>query len=280
MSTRCLPPALLAAVLAAPAARPQDAIDRELLKGYFATCDADGNGWLSFRECRDSLSLDRAGFAEFDRDLDLRVSVEEFEANYDLVARRAGAILVPVAADRAKLDPPRSSKSILATFDRNGDGALQKSELAALFEAHGRKDLPIDTALDNLDVDGNDSLSGAELERASRLLVSLSTSARPSGDPAALYGSLDQLFGRVVERPAAIDASRQPPLIVGPVLPFRRLDLDADGGIEIDDLYRLMTPVTPSFSIGAIHAGLDPDEDGRIDRAELALALGLTGAGR
>lgn len=272
MLTRCLLSALFAA---APAAEPQDAIDRELIKGYFTTCDTDGNGWLSYRECRDSLSLDRAGFAEFDRDLDLRVDAAEFEASFDGVSRRAGAILVPVAAGKTRLEPPRDSRSILATFDRNGDGALQKSELPALFEAYGRKELPIDTAMDNLDVDGNDSLSGAELERASRVLHSLSGAARPAGDLAALYGSLDQLFGRVVERPAAIDASRQPPLIVGPVLPFRRLDLDADGGIEIDDLYRLMTPVTPSFSVGAIHAGLDANEDGRIDRLELAAALGL-----
>jgi Ca2+-binding EF-hand superfamily protein len=272
MLTRCLLSALFAA---APAAPPQDAIDRELIKGYFATCDADGNGWLSYRECRDSLSLDRAGFAEFDRDQDLRVDAAEFEAGFDGVSHRAGAILVPVATGKTRLEPPRDSRSILATFDRNGDGALQKSELPALFEAYGRRELAIDTAMDNLDVDGNDSLSGAELERAARVLRSLSVAARPAGDLATLYSSLDQLFGHVVERPAAIDASRQPPLIVGPVLPFRRLDLDADGGIEIDDLYRLMTPVTPNFSVGAIHAGLDANEDGRIDRLELAAALGL-----
>lgn len=271
MHLRCLLPALLAA---APAVRPQDAIDRELLRSYFSTCDSDGNGWLSYRECRNSLSLDRAGFGEFDRDQDLRVSGEEFEANYAEVARRAGTLLVPVTVSSTKVDPPRGTKQILASFDRDGDGALQKSEILLLFEEYGQKQLPLETAMANLDSDGSGSLSGAELERATRVLLSLS-SARPASGPTTQLASIDQLFGRTIERPAAIDASRQPPLIIGPVLPFRRLDLNADGGIELDDLYRLMTPVTPSFSIGAIHAGLDLDEDGRIDRIELAKVLGL-----
>jgi Ca2+-binding EF-hand superfamily protein len=272
MLTRLLLPALLAASVAGG---PQDALDRELLRSYFATCDSDGNGWLSYRECRDSLALDRAGFSAFDRDGDYRVSTDEFEANYAEVTQRVGSLLIPVAAKAPKLDLPRGPKQLLAAYDRNGDAALQPSELMLLFEEYGREDLPVETAMANLDENGDKGLSGTELERASRLLSSLYAAGRPSGEPATVYSSIDQLFGRTIERPPAIDASRQPPLILGPVLPFRRLDLDADGGIELDDLYRLMTPITPSFSIGAIHAGLDPNEDGRIDREELAAALGL-----
>lgn len=274
MLTRLVLPALLAVPLAG---RPQDSVDRELLRSYFSTCDADGSGWLSYRECRQSLALDRAGFAGFDADGDLRVSTAEFEANYAEVTQRAGMLIAPVAAKSPRLELPRAPKQLLAAYDRDNDGALQPSELMVLFEEYGREDLPIETAMANLDDNGDKGLSGTELERASRLLASLAAVGRPSGDPIERLGSLDKLFGRTIERPPAIDASRQPPLIVGPVLPFRRLDLDADGGIELEDLYRLMTPVTPSFSIGAIHAGMDFDENGRIDRAELAQALGLLG---
>jgi len=140
--------------------------------------------------------------------------------------------------------------------------------------------VPIETAMANLDENSDRSLSGAELERASRLLQSLYAAGILGNGELPSYASVDELFGRTVERPAAIDASRQPPLIAGPVLTFRRLDLDGDGGIEISDLYRLLTPVTPSFSIGAIHAGLDTDENGSIDRAELAAAFGLSAAER
>jgi Ca2+-binding EF-hand superfamily protein len=273
MLTRLLLPALFAATLAAPS---QDSVDRELLGTYFATCDTDGNGWLSFRECRDTLALDRAAFASFDNDVDYRVSREEFELNYAEVTRRVGTLQVPVPVTESKPDLPRGPKQLLAAFDRNDDGALQTSEVMQLLEEYGLEKVPVETAMGNLDDNGDNALSGVELERASRLLESLYSAGILDGAGMPSYESIDQLFGHTVERPAAIDASRQPPLIVGPVLPFRRLDLDGDGGIEIDDLYRLLTPVTPSFSIGAIHAGLDLDEDGRIDRSELARSLGLS----
>ncbi|HVS18765.1 MAG TPA: hypothetical protein VMT18_09215 [Planctomycetota bacterium] len=274
MLTRLLLPALLAAGLAAG---PQDSVDRELLRTYFATCDTDGNGWLSFRECRDSLALDRAAFASFDNDVDYRVTREEFELNYVEVTRRVGSLQVPVPVTERKLDLPRGPSQLLAAFDRNNDNALQTSEVMQLLEEYGLAQVPVETVMSNLDDNGDHGLSGVELERASRLFESLYSAGIRSGPSTPTYESIDQLFGHTVERPAAIDASRQPPLIVGPVLPFRRLDLDGDGGIEITDLHRLLTPVTPSFSIGAIHAGLDLNEDGRIDRAELARALGLTG---
>lgn len=272
MLPRLLLPALLAAGLTPGLQEP---VDRELLSTYFRTCDADDSGWLSFRECRDSLALDRAGFASFDTDIDYRVTLEEFEANYDEVTRRVGSLQVPVKVIERAPDLPRSTRQLLAAYDRNGDEAIQTSELIALLGEYGLNKLPAETVLANLDDNGDRSLSGVELERGWRMLQSLYATARAETEDQTIYTSIDQLFGLTVERPAAIDASRQPPLIVGPVLPFRRLDLDGDGGIEIDDLYRLLTPVTPSFSIGAIHAGLDLDEDGRIDRAELARSMGL-----
>ena len=277
MLTRLLLPALTAALLGA---LPQDPVDRELLGTYFATVDADGNGWLSYRECRDSLALDREAYASFDADADFRVSLEEFEKSYVEVTRRVGSLLVPQAVTERKVDLPRGPLQLLAAYDRDGDDALQTSELMQLFDEYGLQKVPIETAMANLDENSDRSLSGAELERASRLLQSLYAAGILGNGELPSYASVDELFGRTVERPAAIDASRQPPLIVGPVLTFRRLDLDGDGGIEISDLYRLLTPVTPSFSIGAIHAGLDTDENGRIDRAELAAAFGLSAAER
>lgn len=268
-----LPALLLGALAARPAA--QDALDRELLRSYFAVCDADGNGWLSFRECRDSLSLDRAAFASFDSNVDYRVDPEEFSVNYAEVTRRVGVLPVPRTAAEKVVDLPRGPSQLLAAYDRDGDSALQLSELMQLFDDYGRKDLPLDTAMANLDVNGDNSLAGSELERASRLLSSLAVAGRPTGEVALTPGSIDELFGRTSARPITIDASRQPPLIVGPVLPFRRLDLNGDGGIELDDLFALMSPLKLTPSLGAIHAALDLNEDGRLDRDELAASFGV-----
>jgi Ca2+-binding EF-hand superfamily protein len=270
---------MLAVLLSSMAVLPasQDAVDMELLRSYFGVCDSDGSGWMSYREGRESLALDRPAYQKFDVNEDGRVDLEEFSANYVEVTRRVGVLPTPRSATEQPVDLPRLPTQILTAYDADSDGALQLSELIKLLSDYGREDLPSEIAMTNLDTNGDGGLNGAELERASRLLASLTAAGRPTVSTEPPPKSIDELFGRSVERPASIDTSRQPPLIVGPVLPFRRLNLDAKGGISMEDLYGLLSPATMKPSVGAIHASLDLDENGVIDRKELATALGMQG---
>ena len=68
--------------------------------------------------------------------------------------------------------------------------------------------------------------------------------------------------------------SRVSPEIIGPVTHFRRLDLDDDGLVSIEDLRRLQAPLQLPVRAAAVLAALDLDGDGVLSLAEFSAALG------
>ena len=68
-------------------------------------------------------------------------------------------------------------------------------------------------------------------------------------------------------------SSPYPPLITGPVPHFRRLDLDNDGAISIDDLANLMRPMQMRLRLPALINTLDLDGDGVLNEEEFERAL-------
>ncbi len=252
----------------------QDA-NPEILRSYFAACDQDGNGWISFRESHDSLELDRVGYARLDTDRDGRVVLEEFSVHLAQLADRVGSLPLPrVAQDQAR-DVPRKPTLILAAYDRGGDGALEEAELSKLLEDYRRARPGALILLDRLDQDGDRRLRGSEIELLARLLASLHVIDAEDSRPASPPRSVDELFGAVIPRSKGLDALPEPALIVGPVSHFRRLDLDGDGGIELRDLLELMRPRSAAISLAALFAALDGNEDGLVDQGELSRALGM-----
>jgi hypothetical protein len=89
----------------------------------------------------------------------------------------------------------------------------------------------------------------------------------------AKANSIEELFGGTEERPYAPGVTPRPPLIKGPVPPFRRLDLNNDGFIEVLDLEQLSVSAHTVVRPSAILAGLDIDGDGKLGPAELKAAF-------
>ena len=255
---------------------PQDppALAAEELRAHFATCDRDGNGWIAFREAKDSLGLDREAYAEFDTDRDGRIVLEEFSAGSARIADRIGLLPRPRPARPQGIDLPRDPLQILTAYDSGGDSALSEEELAILLFEYGRSEIPAQLALEKLDEDEDGGLRGGELELLARLLATLYVAGPNARTTAPAPTSIAGLFGRPIARPGGLDQAPQAPLIVGPVPLFRRLDLDDDGGIELGDLRGLLSPLQVSVSLPAIQATLDLDESGEIDADELERALG------
>jgi len=252
----------------------QDAPSREEVRSYFLICDRDGNGWISYREARDSLGLDRDDFATFDTDRDGRVTLQEFRARYAAIADKVGLLPRPRAARAQVIDLPRAPQQILTAYDTGGDGAVDEGELETLLYDYGRGEIAADLALTKLDQNGDSCLRDGELELLSRLLATLHVAGSAGTTREAPPTTVSELFGQAVERPGGLDRAPQPPMIVGPVPVFRRLDFDDDGGIEIGDLRELLSPLQLDVSLAAIHATLDRDEDGRLDVDEIEIALG------
>ncbi|MCB9913799.1 MAG: EF-hand domain-containing protein [Planctomycetes bacterium] len=78
--------------------RLRQAREKELeqqAEAAFTVADRDENGWISFREARESMQHDRARFAAFDHDGDGRITREEFTQEYVEAVQRVGAFKPP-----------------------------------------------------------------------------------------------------------------------------------------------------------------------------------------
>ena len=257
----------------APIPREIEPEVRAEIDAYFAKCDHDDNGWIAYREARESLELDRPSYASYDVDRDGRVDLAEFERRYFEIVDVAGGFAEPLDYEGPRLLPTRNPEQLRAAFDTTGDGALELFEVEKLLEIYDRQDIPALIVLSKLDTDGTRKLEVEELKRLSQLLSA--TYVESSADlPPDLAGSIEELFGGVVARPQSeFGQTLHPPQIVGPVSPFRRLDLDYDGAIEISDLTDLQRPQTLAVRVEAIIAALDQDEDGQVDRGEFLAAI-------
>ena len=261
----------------APPARPAETLpitalaDDEQVALWFASCDTNGDGWMVFREATRALDFDRPRFQSFDADRDGRIDSSEFTDYYRYRLTESGGFRPPQVKVAPTLATPRKAEQLRLAFDTNADRAISEEELAAVLEGYGRYDLEVGKLMDEADRDKDLLLSEDELEGIAALLVGAAGPA-VSSLPAGAVSGIDQLFGAPagpeVHEPGAL------PRIAGPVTPYRRLDLDGDGVVSLEDLEALQRPLRSPVRIAPILLALDADGDGNIDRAELRAALG------
>lgn len=247
---------------------------RELQKPVFHAIDFDSSGWLSFREMRDSLDIDRTEYALYDRDHDGRVGSREFMTRYDEVVARTGAYRMP--KDRAELGraQPRTPDQLRSAFDTDSDGGIELEELGPMLAEYGRAGTDPRLLLEKVDADANARIEGPELFQLSRLIsYAFVLPPEPAGRKAARPKDALELFGGAEPRPPSPLGASAPPWIPGPTTHFRRLDVDADGFITAEDLRQLQGSATSAARVGAVLAALDADEDGRVSEREFQLSL-------
>lgn len=76
----------------------RDALSPELVElgaAYFNIADYNSDGWISYREGRESLSLDRSRFARIDTDSDGRIDSREFQEVFEMTVRKVGEFPPP-----------------------------------------------------------------------------------------------------------------------------------------------------------------------------------------
>ena len=254
-------PVLTALLIGAALALTSQEEPSTQVRGYFRLCDEDRNGWVSFREARSSLEVDRREYAIYDSDHDGRVTLAEFQARYQDIVDRGGVFPVPKQAGRF-LAPIRDVEGLLAAYDRNSDQALQPAELGQLLTEQGRVELELEVVFGKLDHDGSGSLAGEELPELIRILDTLQAAETPGEAPAPpRASSVEELFGPYVAQ-RGIGARAAGPLPI-----FRRLDLDGDGALSIPDLRALAAAPLAPGAMSAL-AALDHDQSGSVSREE------------
>lgn len=251
---------------------------------YFKTCDYDENGWISYREAESSLHMNRDGFAQYDADNNGQVSQQEFNDRYRELLVRVGTFrtptpkgvaLVPAGSVAVTLEPastlPSTSQAFVGLYDKDADGKLNVAELELASQALGFAGLSPSAVLGKLDIDKSGTVEPAELQTVLDALNVLdAASLIPLGTKAS---SIEELFGGNEPRPYFTGATPRPPRIGGPVVPFRRLDLDNSGFIDIADLEQLSLSAHTVVRPSAVLAGLDLNGDGRLSPEEMKAAF-------
>jgi len=254
-------------------ARLVELADEAQLGAWFVTCDHNMNGWISFSESEYSLRFTRGRFLLFDEDRDGRMVAEEFEDYYMHSVVSSGSFSAPRAQRSSGSPPERTPEQVRAAYDTDLDGALTDLELSQLLLDYEHAAADPDTLLDALDANGDRGLTLDELLGLHELLYPDDLGDAEAAEDAPQ--SAVELFGEVVLRPSESDAPPSPPLIIGPVHQFHRLDIDRDGFISVSDLETLMRPVRLGVRPHAVLNTLDKDGDLRLSRAEFLRAMGV-----
>ena len=256
---------------------PPPALDRTewlaLEEPFFKVCDYDGNDWISLREARSSLGIERAEYSVYDTDVDGRVRPGEFGERFRDLIDRTGGFRPPVPDGDGPPPRPRSSEQLRSAYDQNLDAGLGLDELRVLLKDYRREELAVDVVLEKLDWNRSRAVDGDELIQLSRLISASNLMSRMEVVQTEEAGSIRELFGAPTERQEALDSTARPPQLVGPITHFMRLDADGDGLIEPEDLRALQSPLQIKARAGAVLAALDADEDGALSQEELLAAL-------
>ncbi len=238
---------------------------------YFATADVDSSEWISFREAEGALRFDADNFCVYDVDNDGRLTFAEFSDYIKSEAAAGRLVREPIREEYLGSPPQRTAEQLRSAYDVDLDGAISARELERMlgdYDVESLQGVDASKILARLDANGSSVLETSELERITSYLgpPESSSEGKPLPQPGAR--SVLEMFGQPIPRGDTI-----PPQIVGPVPPFRRLDVDNDGFVDINDLQALEGGSFLPVRLSGVLNSLDLDSDGRLSESEFLASM-------
>lgn len=251
---------------------PQKVATPEEIREWFATADYNDSDWISYREAHRSLGFDHTRFWIYDLDRDGRLVLKEFREFYQDSIRNSQGFEPPIAHQEPGGPPKRTPSQLRNAYDTDLDNVVSVAELEALLTDYARPEPP-DKVMDRLDEDHDGKLTANELEDISEILYPVQLVEETEEQRSTRPQSLEELFGQPAIPANPRDGELLAPRIVGPIPIFRRLDLDNDGLISVEDLNRLLRPLQTPVRIHTVINTLDLDGDGKLSRGEFVNAI-------
>ncbi len=269
---------------------------------HFRLCDLDQSGWVSFREARATLSLDKEDFRSSDGDGDGRLSLDEFRDRHVRLLEQFGPVNAPLptteeleriaVAEGSEVpfaprtaEPPATPAVRPPSKVESTERAQPAKRPRTMRPPARRAALPAPGQL--LTLYDADTSRGLGLEEVTKVVRQL------GGDlsPELLLQQTDRDETGELELhelgPLAFFAADRLPQGMRPADPVptaslervphpyhRRLDVDGSGAVAIGDLRRLLKGARPALRLSTLIAVLDDDGDGELSESEFRRALG------
>ena len=258
----------------------------------FKQFDSDGNGSIDKNELTSALRSSGGNFTQ--QDIDALFAAGDCDGNGEIDYEEFIALMCPSASDivekfRSKYKSLNDVKAAFKRFDRNGDGALSKDELAAAMKSSGDSysDVEVNAIFSLGDVDGDGEITLEEFmtlmsPSSSNIVQRLRKQYKNMSDVKAAFKKIDRDNDGLLSKQEMMQSSGNMFDKEEVDAIFALGDINGDGELDMGEFISIMFPsavevamqVSATFkTMDDIKQGfklMDKDGDGQITKQEMA----------
>jgi Ca2+-binding EF-hand superfamily protein len=262
------------------------------VQNAFKQFDCNGDGAIDKAELTSALSSTGGNFTK--QEIDTIFMAADIDGNGEIDYEEFIALMCPSASDivekfRAKYKNVNDVKSAFKRFDRNGDGALEKGELAAALKSSGESytDVEVNAIFSLGDVDGDGEITLEEFialmsPSASSVVQRISKSFKNLNDVKAAFKKIDTDNDGLLSKQEIMASAGNKYDTEEVDAIFALGDVNGDGQIDMGEFISIMFPsavdvalqVSQTFKtlddVKQAFKLLDKDGDGSITKQEMA----------
>jgi len=262
------------------------------VQNAFKQFDRNGDGAIDKAELTSALSSTGGNFTK--QEIDTIFVAADVDGDGEIDYEEFIALMCPSASDivekfRAKYKNVNDVRAAFKRFDRNGDGALEKDELAAALKSSGESysDVEVNAIFSLGDIDGDGEITLEEFialmsPSAASVVQRISKAFKNLNDVKAAFKKIDTDNDGLLSKQEVMTSSGNKYDAEEVEAIFALGDVDGDGQIDMGEFISLMFPsavevalqVSQTFKtlddVKQAFKLLDKDGDGSIDKQEMA----------